>query len=156
MVKEDGEFMRTNQKIIVYSVFHKVPILELFHLNSPKYFAPYEEKDLLHYLEQEREDYFVIEVDSEIVGCGGINYSEDKKIAKISWDIMHPDFHGKGLGSELLRFRLEKIKGNKTVEQIIVRTSQLAFRFYEKNGFKLVEIQENYWAEGFDLYLMIY
>ena len=43
-----------------------------------------------------------------------------------------------------------------SVRRITVRTSQLAFGFYEKRGFELKGIEKDYWAEGFDLYRMEY
>jgi ribosomal protein S18 acetylase RimI-like enzyme len=42
------------------------------------------------------------------------------------------------------------------ITTIMVRTSQLAYKFYEKNGFILKEIEKDYWAKGFDLYSMTY
>ena len=44
----------------------------------------------------------------------------------------------------------------RSVLRITVRTSQLAFGFYEKRGFELKGIEKDYWAEGFDLYRMEY
>jgi ribosomal-protein-alanine N-acetyltransferase len=44
----------------------------------------------------------------------------------------------------------------KEIEKIIVRTSQITFPFYQKQGFRLKEKIDNYWAEGFDLYYMEY
>ncbi|EMR01507.1 hypothetical protein ADICEAN_03364 [Cesiribacter andamanensis AMV16] len=40
------------------------------------------------------------------------------------------------------------------VATIVVRTSQLVYRFYEKGGFTLKEVVQEYWAPGFDLYYM--
>ena len=52
---------------------------------------------------------------------------------------------------EDLSFYLES-----SVQTLIVRTSQLVYRFYEKQGFELEKVVKDYWAEGYDLYLMRY
>ena len=111
---------------------------------------------MLEYLERYSANYYVIEDDSTIAGCGGINISEDGKTGTISWDIFHPQHQRKGWGTKLLKYRLQKLAENKKIEKIIVRTSQLTFSFYEKNGFVLVETVTDYWAPGFDLYRMEY
>ena len=80
----------------------------------------------------------------------------DKNIGKISWDMISPSVQGLGLGSALLKHRIQKIKENKLIDEIIVRTSQHTFQFYEKQGFTLTEKVKDYWAVGFDLYKMKY
>ncbi len=67
---------------------------------------------------------------------------------------MRPDIQGQGIGTFLLNYRIAELKKIKSVNKIIVRTSQLAFKFYEKSGFKLIEIVKDHWAKGFDLYTM--
>jgi N-acetylglutamate synthase-like GNAT family acetyltransferase len=129
-------------------------VLLLLRLNTPQYFDPSEESDLLDYLRHSIEDYFVVEENGRIVGCGGINYFEEKTVARISWDIIHPDFQGKGIGRKLTQHRISKIKHTTTVKQIVVRTTQLTHRFYEKLGFKLEKTERDFWAKGFDLYQM--
>lgn len=99
------------------------------------------------------EDYFVVEDNGRIVGAGGINYFADS-IARISWDIVHPDFQGKGIGSKLTRYRVDRIKANTDTEVIVVRTTQLVYKFYQKLGFELVKVERDFWAKGFDLYQM--
>lgn len=126
-------------------------ILDLFRLNSPRYFSPGEEPDLISYLDNEIEYYYVLELDDHVVGCGGFNFPGDPARPRISWDILHPDFQGKSLGSMLLRYRIEKLKAFRDVRVITVRTSQLVYPFYEKSGFTLVEHVKDYWAKGFDL-----
>lgn len=130
--------------------------INLMHLNTPAYFSPKEEKDFIHYLEKEREYYYVVESGNTIIGCGGINFADHPGLAKISWDIIHPDFQGKGIGSQLLQFRIEKIKSLNPSAQIMVRTSQHAYTFYQKNNFTLKEVIKDYWAKGYDLYTMQY
>lgn len=131
-------------------------LVEIFRLNTPTYFAEEEEADLMYYLENEIEEYYVLEVEGMIVGSGGINFKEEKTQGYISWDLMHPDFQAKGLGRLLLNFRVEKLKSYANIQKIIVRTSQLVYKFYEKGGFTLTECVKDYWAEGFDLYKMEY
>jgi ribosomal protein S18 acetylase RimI-like enzyme len=134
----------------------KFEIINLLKLNTPVYFAPEEEADLINYLDDETELYYVILFDDKIVGSGGINFSENNTAAKISWDILHPDYQGKSLGTQLLKHRIDILKSMEDVKKISVRTSQVANKFYEKQGFELFEIIKDYWAEGFDLYNMKY
>jgi [ribosomal protein S18]-alanine N-acetyltransferase len=131
-------------------------IIELLRLNTPRYFAPEEEEDLVQYLHHEIDRYFVLELEGVIAGCGGINFDEAGTAGKISWDIFHPRHQGKGLGSLLLQHRVNKLKALPHIQTISVRTSQLVYPFYEKNGFAIVEVVTDYWAPGYDLYRMIY
>lgn len=132
----------------------KEVILSLLRLNTPAFFALSEEKALDEYLDNHSAHYFVVESDGRIIGSGGINFSDDMTSARISWDIIHPEFHGKGVGSNLVRHRLEKIKEFADVRTIVVRTSHVAFGFYEKQGFVLKKVVKDYWADGYDLYYM--
>jgi ribosomal-protein-alanine N-acetyltransferase len=148
--------MDTNISIRPYENRDKPAVLNLLKLNTPAYFAPEEEPDLIYYLDNEIESYFVLEVNNMIVGCGGFNFSGDQATGKISWDIFHPDHQGKSYGSMLVQYRIDRLKEFKGLQTIIVRTTQLVYRFYEKQGFKLNEVVENYWAPGFHLYKMEY
>lgn len=127
-------------------------LLELLRLNTPEYFSESEENDLVYYLENEIEHYFVLLVDDVILGCGGFNLSEDQQTGKISWDIFHPKSQGKGLGTALTNYRIERMKEIESIKKISVRTSQLVYPFYAKFGLELKEVVKDYWAPGFDLY----
>lgn len=134
----------------------KGQLLEIIELNIPKYFAPEEKEDFETYLENKIDEYFVLTLNDKIVGSGGINYTESLTTAKISWDMIHSAYHNKGLGRLLLKHRLEHIKTQNKVKRIVVRTSQMANGFYQKQGFELKEIIKDYWSKGYDLYLMEY
>lgn len=151
-----SKIMKDELIIREYKNSDKEAVLNLLRLNTPKHFSPEEESDLAYYLENEIEHYFVLEVNKQIAGCGGFNFSGDKTTGTISWDIIHPNFQGKSLGSTLLNYRIDKLQKLQDVKQITVRTSQLAYKFYEKLGFKLIEIVEDYWAKGYHLYKMEY
>jgi len=129
-------------------------LIELLQLNIPRYFDRSEEQDFIDYLHNHAVHYYIVEIKSEIVGGGGINYFLEDNSARISWDFVHPQYQGRGLGKSLTEYRIEKIKANPTMKFIVVRTSQMAFRFYEKMGFILEKVIKDYWAEGFDLYEM--
>lgn len=143
-------------KIREYKKSDKENVLNLIRLNIPKFFDYYEEKDLVNYLDNEIDKYFVVEDDDKIVGSGGFNHFKSEKQVRISWDIFHPEYQGKGLGTLLLEYRIKEIKQLSNVDKIIVRTSQHSYKFYEKNNFKLIENHKDYWAKGFDMYLMEY
>ncbi|WGQ08773.1 GNAT family N-acetyltransferase [Pedobacter gandavensis] len=127
-------------------------LLSLLRLNTPAYFSPEEEADFIDYLDHFADHYYVLEIDGEILGCGGFNLSEDEETGKISWDMFHPNSQGKGLGTALTKFRIEKIKEIDSVKILSVRTSQMAYKFYEKFGLELREVVKDYWEVGFDLY----
>lgn len=129
-------------------------LLMLLDLNIPRYFDPSEAADYEDYLNREVEDYFVMEEAGEIIGAGGINYFYKKAEARISWDVVHPAHQGKGIGKALTIYRINHIKDRSDITAICVRTSQMAHKFYEKAGFKLEKIENDYWAKGFHLYLM--
>lgn len=133
----------------------KEAVLKLIRLNIPQYFAPEEETDLSNYLDNEREHYYVLLSGMEIIGCGGINMADDGTRGKISWDIVHPDWQRRSLGSLLLKHRLN-VLNSMGIKRITVRTSQVAYQFYQKRGFVLKNIKKDYWAKGFDMYAMEY
>ena len=103
--------------------------MELIRRNTPEYFAAEEEIDLSDYLDREIELYYVLVTNDRIVGCGGINFADDKTVGKISWD---------------------KLKSIDRVRKITVRTSQLVYKFYQKQGFVLKATHKDYWAKGID------
>lgn len=129
-------------------------LLGLLRLNTPAYFAPEEEADYAYYLQHHIHNYYVLEENNRIVAAGGINYMEDGTTARISWDMVSPDVQGKGIGSKLTQYRIGQIKILPNIKTIEVRTTQLVYPFYQKQGFTLVETVKDYWAKGFDLYRM--
>lgn len=137
-----------------YTHQDKIKVIDLLRQNTPKYFDPSEENDLVKYLEHELQDYFVYEENSQIMGAGGINYFPEEKSARISWDIIHPQSQGRGIGRKLIEHRISHIKNNKNIDSVIVRTSQHVYSFYKKMGFTIEKVEKDYWAKDYHLYLM--
>ncbi|MGO4819136.1 GNAT family N-acetyltransferase [Flavobacterium sp. W22_SRS_FP1] len=148
--------MIENLTIREYKSNDKNEVLAILKRNVPKYFAESEIEDLKEYLKHKIEKYFVTTIGDVIIGAGGINFDDNSKTAKISWDFVDIKFKGRGIGQSLLKYRIDFIQSNYVSATIKVRTSQLAYKFYEKNGFTLKEIEKDYWAKGFDLYSMTY
>lgn len=146
-----------NSEIVIrkYKTEDSVALLQIMRNNVPKYFADTEIEDYEKYLNHEIQDYYVAVMDNRIIAGGGINYDRDKHLAKISWDIVDIGYHTQGIGTLLLKHRLEVIANRKNIKTTQVRTSQYAYAFYEKNGFKLLETHKDYWAQGFDMYKMV-
>jgi len=148
--------MEENIIIRPYLPTDKATLLELLTLLVPTYFAKEEIADLNDYLDNEIELYFVAEQQGKVVAAAGINFEKENGIGKLSWDFVHPDDHSRGLGKMLLEYRIDLLKKMSQIQEITVRTSQLAYRFYEKHGFEVLAIQKDYWAPGFDMYKMRY
>ncbi len=129
-------------------------VVGLFEANSPTFFDSSEKQDFVHYLLHEREDYFVVEKENNIIGAGGVNYPSNKyPNTSLSWGMIHPKFHRKGIGRKLTIYRLKHLQ-KQNISNVVVRTSQLTAVFYEKLGFKQTKVKKDYWAKGLDLYQM--
>jgi [ribosomal protein S18]-alanine N-acetyltransferase len=149
--------MLENNKMTIrkYEEDDKEAVLSLLDANIPAFFAPSEKLDLIAYLEQDAENYFVAVEDHKILGAGGFNLGfSDKREVRIAWDFVHPVFYGTGIGKKLVQFRLKEIRKITGLDKVVVRTSQFAFTFYQKQGFTVVFIEKDYWSPGFDLYFM--
>jgi N-acetylglutamate synthase-like GNAT family acetyltransferase len=134
----------------------KTAVMLLFDLNCPQYFAPEERTYLENYLDNELEDYFVVELGDRVVASGGINLQNEQTKGVLSWDMIHPDYQKRGIGRSLVEFRIRHLKERYHVQEIGVRTAQFTDQFYAKCGFELQEIVPDYWSPGYDLYDMKY
>jgi ribosomal protein S18 acetylase RimI-like enzyme len=129
-------------------------LIHIFRLNTPQAFDPSEEIELIQFTSHHKRTYFTYEFDEIPAGFGGYHITENKSIARLSWQFFNPEYQKMGLGTQMTMFRLNEIKKNTEVKIISSWTSQHAFAFYEKFGFKLAEIQKDFWGDGLDLYRM--
>lgn len=136
-----------------YKPEDRARLIEVFNLNVPKHFDPKEVKDLEGYLNELPETYYSIEVGGMIVGGVGCVVEEDLS-GSITWIFMHPDFVGQGLGRAAVEHCFCTLRKDERVKMFRARTSQTAYRFFEKMGFKVMSTKKDYWAEGLDLYDM--
>lgn len=149
-------------------------LLQILQANTPKFFHPSEADDYCYYLEERIEHYWVFEQEGQILGAAGLNIknlppgnmgglvalapeASDKAGlgatgAYLSWDLIHPDAQNQGIGTRLTQHRIDFIRRQTSIKTLIVRTSQLVYPFYEKQGFQLEKTSPDFWAPGLDLY----
>ncbi len=125
-------------------------VVAVFRSNIPKYFVPDEEEGLRNFLADLRsEDYFVVEIDGEIVGSGGIGLNDDDTVS-LCWGMVRKDHLGTGLGKKMTEFRIDLAKDKFPDLPIVISTSQHTAGFYEKFGLKLIEHTADRFAPGID------
>lgn len=83
-------------------------------------------------------------------GCGHY-LAPGTTTARIGWILSDPDYAGAGIGGALLRHNLALIAQHTGIQLVECRTSQVAYRFFEKFGFQLQHTQADFWAPGLDL-----
>lgn len=137
-----------------YQPSDKPHLIKLIRLNTPPYFDASEEALFDNYLDNEIEDYFVVEQNESIIACGGLNYDYDKKEAFLSWGMVHPTYQGWGIGSQLSGHRIKHLNSVQGINTLVVRTSQHTYKFYEKMGFELKSVTNNYWGPNLHLHYM--
>ena len=126
-------------------------VVSIFRSNIPKYFGPSEETGLREFLSDPRcEDYFVAELDGDIIGAGGIALNDDNTVS-LCWGMIRADHLGQGLGQELTEFRLEKALQKFGDRPLVISTSQHTQGFYERFGFRLTDHTPDGFGPGIDI-----
>ncbi len=137
-----------------YVLADKEHLLEVFKLNTPKYFDEKEVKDFEKYLEQNGKTYLTIELNNKIVGGTGCYVNEGDGSGRITWIFFDPAYARQGLGRKAVAYCLKLLKKDARVEKFVVTTSQFAFQFFSKFGYQTKRIEKDYWGKGLDLYEM--
>jgi len=132
----------------------KDTLIEIFKLNTPQYFDTKEVYDFIEYLNNYSDTYLTFEHEGKIVGGTGYYVKETDKSGRITWIFFHPNYSGLGLGRQAVEYCLKTLKQIQKVEKLIVTTSQLAYKFFEKFGYRITKIEKDFWGLGLDLYEM--
>jgi len=146
--------MRNALNINPYKKSDKQILQEILEHNIPKYFDPKELQDFVQYLDKYSDTYFTVSADENIKGGFGYVIDDEERTGSITWIFFHPDYCEKGLGTFSLNYCLAILKSNPSVNKILVKTSQHANLFFEKFGFVLIKMKQDYWGKGLDLYSM--
>lgn len=114
----------------------------------PKYFLDHELPQFIKFLDAPGQ-YFVQELNGELIGCGGYYLNKDNTVS-LCWGMVHHHHHGTGMGKALLEFRLQKIALEYPNKIIVNVTSQYTTGFFERYGFKTVSIKKDGFGPGLD------
>lgn len=140
--------------IRAYHQNDKEELLTILMDNVPLYFHANEVNDFSKYLDAHFDYYLVLQEDGQIKGGSGWSYTGVENIGSIAWILCKPDEKGKGYGTRLIEHCLAHLREKPDLKRIIVRTSQLAFKFFQKFEFAVIRIEKDYWGPGLDLYYM--
>lgn len=155
----------SNHLIRPYKENDKAACLNAFISNVPLYFTEDEVLDYGNFLDNYiikqnhsdyRTNYFVLLIEGQLVACGGFGdrYLDGK--LTLTWGLVHIDFHKKGLGKELLLYRLNRIKEQFPDSSVSIDTIQHSAGFFEKYGFKTIKITNDFYAQGLHRYDMVW
>jgi predicted GNAT family N-acyltransferase len=146
--------------IRTYQSSDKEDCIIAFKSNVPDYFTTEEIVYFEHFLDSfpHKEPlttyFYVVELDSKIIGCGGFGDKDQTNHITLAWGLIHADFHKKGCGELLLKQRLNYLKHYFPKNTVYLDTTQYSFGFYEKYDFVVTDITNDYYAPGMHRYNM--
>lgn len=150
-----------NINIISYTEKYFHDCLNIIKSNTPEFFAedevPLFEKwliaqengELAHKL-SEKEYYFVIESEANVVGCGGYLLVRDSDEIYLAWGMVNRKLQKLGFGKELLEFRFKDISEKYPERRIALTTTQDIAPFFIKYGFEITNVISKYYSETLD------
>ena len=133
-----------------YEIADRADCLRAFDSNTPDCFLPEERLLFERYLDQLPGPYFVIVEDADLVACGGHATGRVDGEADICWTIVRRDRQGRGLGNILMTTIVTEILGLENVHGVRLETSQHTRAFFERSGFKAIEVVLNGFGPGLD------
>lgn len=134
--------------------------VEAMNTNVPRDFLLSEVEDFKQFLlkiptHQEDCPYWVLEDNSQIVGCGGVGPSiRNPDQLVLIWGMVARQHQKSGLGKLLLMHRLEFADKNWPGRSISLDTSQYAAGFFTKYGFERVDYIQDGYGPGLDKIIM--
>ena len=139
-------------KIRPYTPADLDAVVAIFRSNIPKYFGPSEEPGLHDFLRDYSDDYYVVEVDGDVVASGGIalNGDIDPPTVSLCWGMVREDHLGTGIGKALTEFRIKLSREKHPGISLTIGTSQHTEGFYQKFGFITVEHKPDGYGPGID------
>ena len=127
--------------------------LDIFDSNRPKYFAGPERDLFAAYLRRMDEPFFVAELVGQVRGCGGFRV-DDYGVGYLAWGMVQANLHRQGMGANLLRWRLERIRQIAHAWCVLIDTSQHTAPFFARFGFETFRAIADGYQPGLDKVFM--
>ena len=137
-----------------YAVSDKEACLALFDSNVPEFFDPAERADFGTFLDDPGGEYFIVQQDGAVIGCGGFA-REDRGQARFTWGMVDRSRHRTGLGRLLAEHRLQAIEETGDFTEVELFTTQLVAPFFARLGFAIERVEKDGFAPGLDKVQMI-
>jgi len=139
-----------------YQPEHSAQCIELFNSNLPVYFAESEKSGFCEFLKDipDNTHFFVMMLQDKLIACGG--YEIHQNCAGLCWGMVHRQYHGQSLGTQLLRYRLEQLLQSHHCERVVIDTSQHTQGFYRKYGFEVTDVIRHGYGENLHTVYMRY
>ncbi len=78
------------------------------------------------------EDYWVLELDRNLVGCVALHLFPEHQMAELACLYVHKNYEGEGYGKKLMTF-VEQLAAEKGAKQIVALSTQ-AFNYFQQKG----------------------
>ncbi|HEX5224324.1 MAG TPA: GNAT family N-acetyltransferase [Solirubrobacteraceae bacterium] len=140
-------------RIVAFEPAHTAACVAVMASNAPEFFAEEEVADFERFLAELPGTYLVVLDDDEVVACGGFDVDAEG-VAVLTWGMVRRDLHRGGLGSLLLRERLDRIAADPRAHRVRMDTSQHSRPFFERFGFVVTKHTPGGYAPGLDRYDM--
>jgi [ribosomal protein S18]-alanine N-acetyltransferase len=149
-----------------YTPLDREACLCIFDGNTPLFFDPSERESLVNWLnakDAERmaystnlaEPFYVLELDGGVVGCAGFYIPGHDKLANMVWGMVERNLHKKGLGRQLLEYRIGIVQQHYPDCRVLLDTTQHSYGFFERLGFRVTKITPDCYGPGLSRYDMV-
>jgi GNAT superfamily N-acetyltransferase len=115
--------------------------------NVPTFFAPNDLEEFRAFLRAPAGAYLVGTIDGTVRACGGY-YVRADGVAGLTWGMVHADNHGRGFGTELLRYRLDRLREDDRAWCVRIQTTPGVSGFFERFGFVREAVVQDAYGPG--------
>ena len=126
----------------------------LFHLEKQNFSDFYSFESCVQELLNPAKTYFYVEINNQAIGYVGImEMLGEAEILRIA---VNKEHRNKGVAQVLFNFLMEKLKKNnvKTIFLEVSDKNDIAYRFYLKNNFKVINTRKNYYSDNSNAIIM--